>query len=398
MKKFFTVTLMLIFLTSLTVVSATDKELNEVETFFKEYSEFESSWQGAKLVKGERVFGLEDKEIGNIYRVYNDKSQQGYVLYVESFGIVEATFKGIDTAKNQKSDVYYILPGRFMSRDDYYKQIDTSHNDDALIIENKFLSSSKSTYYVGIFASGNALTNTISIDDSYNYIINTNHAMNLSSNSVISTTTAGTEAYINNVPDYHNYPYGPVGKGCYPTSAAMLLAYYDNEADNSFVTTDPANIDFPINHSSFKTMVDGLIIDLAELMGNCSDYNTGQNIYTGNNCHSISLGQSMVGLTHYLDNGNHDEYVAIADKFYNNFPQYQQLINLGNPAIIRVNNSPLYGVVPSGDLGHAVLGVGYYATINTDAGVLIHDNWESTNKVIWLNIDAVQWFEFIYEE
>lgn len=400
MKKIFSIILLITLTFSFAGISdskAASVEFKEIQTFFEEYSEVEQSWSEGKLKRGESLYGPDDEKIGYMYRIFNNNLQQGYILHLDGFGIVEATFEGEDLASNINGKVYYLLPGRFLSKSDYYDIINNSasEQDEFDTEEDDIYPVSRSVVSTGISVTGNPLTNTVTIEN-YDYTINTSHVMDLSSNYSSYSTSTSAKFYIENTPDYHNYSYGPISNGCLPTSAAMLIAYYDNEMYNTFTDIEgPFAAQFPLDHADDPDLVDELIIEMSDYTGNCAHYPTGEIIYPHFICHMVTGNQTIAGITNFLDDANHDEWVAIADQFDTSVGQYQQLINLGNPSIIIIENHPIYN---PGGIGHAVLGMGHYAAYMSQPGIIVHDDLSSTSKEIWLSYSVAEWFIFLYTE
>lgn len=387
------VSLVLIVISSTLVVSA-EEHSEEIKTFFQEYSQIEEAWEGGRLIRGEHLYGENNQKIGSIHRVFNKGAQQGYILYLDNIGIVEASFEGEDLASNIKGKVYYILPGKFLNQSDYFDLVKkpANHNRKALVNEKVFNTIS-TELQSGVMASGNPLTNAISTS-TYNYSILTPYVMNLASNYSSYSTSMTSKHYIENVPDYQNYSYGPISLGCFPTSAAMLIAYYDNEIYNTFSYLEGLMAEqFPINHSTDRDLVDELIIEIANFTGNCADYSTGENTIPHDECHTISGVQGMAGVQNYLESKNHAEWSVVADKFSTNSSQYRELVSLGNPTLVTINNHPIYS---PGGIEHTVLGVGYYMSYMSNPGLIVYDNWNSTGREIWISYSAVEWFIFLH--
>lgn len=401
MKKTFSIMLLITLAFSFAGTSdlkAASVEFKEIETFFEEYSQVEATWKDGKLKRGEDLYGQNDEKIGYLYRIFNKNVQQGYILYLDDLGIVEATFECEDLASNIIGKVYYILPGRFLSKTDYYDIIDVSafeHEDE--IIENKYIDS----IYTRSLSTGQ-LTTGAPHDPStlqywaYFYEVITPDVMDLSSNFASYSMSTSAKFYINSIPDYHNYPYGPISNGCIPTSAAMLIAYYDNEEYNDFTEIEGPewSQDFPLDHADNRDLVDELIIEMSDYLGNCIDYSTGLSLEHCE-CHPIPSSTASAGISNFLDDAGHDEWDAISGYFDTSTSQYQQLINLGNPSIISIKNHPIYN--PAG-VCHAVLGMGYYYIYMSQPGAIVHDDWSSTSREIWLSYDVCAYFTFLYND
>ena len=160
-----------------------------------------------------------------------------------------------------------------------------------------------------------------------------------------STSIRGTVA---GVPDYVN---NFISNGCGAISTAMFIAYYDNELLNALSRINTFG-DFPLEYSntSNNNLYEGqYVIDLAWEMaieiGTCDDINEG---CTGTNIPFLSY-----GIANYFDTNiasqDYDFYVAPINDvtIYNSgltdfsvtnneFENYVELIETGNPAIIMI--------------------------------------------------------------
>lgn len=389
MKKFCILVLGLLFFTSLDVVAVSDKESNEVRVFFNEYSQLEKNWLGGKLVKSNELYGSNQKVIGTLYKIYKDDLQSGYIVYLDDFGVMEASFEELDNSSQIKGDIYYSLPGQFLTESEY-------HSKETLSVDSKVPLNTRSLYIDGFTVNGNPMFGPNNVTPIwYDYYIDSTHISDLTINNDGYTTSYSSQSYVENVPDYHNYDYGPTNLGCFPTSAAMLIAYYDNEYIDTFQDLDGSNGDFPLNHSSDKNLVDSLIIEMSGYTGNLADYFTGQIYFFPSNAHAVTGNQGIAGVNNYLEDINHDEFIIVADSFDSRPNVYRQLIDLGNPSMVIIDNHSTYN---ASGLDHCVLGIGYYTAYQSDPGIMVHDNWQNTGRVIWLNYTAVSHFMFLYKE
>jgi hypothetical protein len=398
MKRIFVLLLLTFVMSMPEMVSAKDYEFSEIETFFHEYSRIESNWSNGKLKRGEDLYGMDDEKIGYMYRVYTIDVQQGYILYLDEFGIVEAAFEGEDSARNIDGKVYYILPSRFLSKKEYYQMLDDNEVDsqDVWNLHNN-------EDIINIFGGGTGLSVTGDpydpenlIFSNVNYTINTSHVINLTSNYASYSTSMSGKYYVDGVPDYNNFPDSPINNGCGPTAAAMMIAYYDNEKYNGF--TEIEGIcwwqKFPDIHSDDDDLVDELIVEMSDYLGNCSDA-SGNNTLEHNQCHGVSTAQLAAGLENFLDDEGYDEWNTVVNSFDVDRAGYQRLISTGNPSVIFINDHPTYA---PGDAGHFVLGMGHYAAYMSQPGVIIYDNWSTTGREIYLSYDVVALYTFLYND
>ncbi len=223
------------------------------------------------------------------------------------------------------------------------------------------------SFYVGNFDIEN-LNNIESLSPIFNsknnYETNINYEQLVSAVSVsCSPPTLITDNYqytsisnyraqiINNCPYYYNYPYGPVNMGCVPTSAAMLISFYDRYTN----LTNLINGVLPLNHEDNKTLIDNFINLLAILM----DTST----LTG-----TTLVDEKTGLNTYFNSMGYGQYKACQNY---SFSEYENFIrNYHQPTLLGITTE--YGN------GHAVLGVGSAQIQNTGNFMITHyDDYES---------------------
>lgn len=219
---------------------------------------------------------------------------------------------------------------------------------------------------------------------------------NLEGDIIPYSTSMSGKYYVDGVPDYNNFPDSPINNGCGPTAATMMIAYYDNEKYNGF--TEIEGIwwwqKFPDIHSDDDSLVDELIVEMSEYLGNCSDA-SGNNTLEHNQCHGVSTAQLAAGLENFLDDEGYDEWNTVVNYFEADKAGYQQLISTGNPSVIFINDHPTYA---PGDAGHFVLGMGHYAAYMSQPGVIIYDNWSTTGREIYLSYDVVALYTFLYND
>jgi len=397
MRKLIIIALVSLFFTSVGVVSAASVEYNEIKTFFEEYSHVEETWSEGKLKRGDDIYGPNSEKIGYMYRIFNKNVQQGYILYLDELGIVEAVFEGKDLASDITGKVYYILPGRFLSKIDYYdivdksiyEQIDLYHEVDYNDYNNPPGESS------GWASTGDPyFPEDVTFTNEW-FTINTSSVPNVSENLDGESTSFSSKSYLNNVPDYHNWSVGPIYGGCGPTAAAMMIAYYDNEEYDYLTDIDGTQYgqDFPLTHTQVNNTVDDLIIEMSDYLGNCRDAD-GNNTIPHNQCQGVGPGPFSAGMTNYLDAGYWDDYDVVIGRFDVGYTDYKNLINLGNPAVIYIENHPFYS---AGDGAHYVLGTGYYTAMQSLPGAIVYDDWSTTPKEIFLSFNVLKYYYFLYE-
>ena len=150
----------------------------------------------------------------------------------------------------------------------------------------------------------------------YSFICNPDYLCSIESSS---------QAYsliISNCPEYYNEI---VNNGCTPTSAAMLIAFYDRYSDYSFY---PESL--PLKHDDNKAAVSKVITELAQ--------------YRKTNDAGTLRTDAVTGLSSFLKKYcSTSTNVRTTTKFddYRNF-----VAESNNPAIVHINQ-------------HAILGIGY---------------------------------------
>lgn len=169
--------------------------------------------------------------------------------------------------------------------------------------------------------------------DNYSYICNPSNLCSIDSSS---------QAYsriINNCPEYYNEV---VVNGCTPTSAAMLISFYDNYSQYDFY---PGIL--PLKHDDNKEAVKKLIIELAE--DRLTDYEDG-----------TRRDMAVKGLTDFLHNHSPISTAVRTSTKYQDYVNF--VMHSNNPAIVHIN-------------GHAILGVGYakLRKYNSNGGQYIQD-------------------------
>lgn len=163
-----------------------------------------------------------------------------------------------------------------------------------------------------------------------------------------------SEQLITGCPFYYNYSYGPVDNGCSPTTAAMLISFYDrySELDNLL------DKELPLNHEDDKENVDKLIIELANLMG------------TNKFRDGTSTTQIMSGYAQYLSNKG---YYGFQPRLVSLYDDYSYIINTyKNPAHLNIHTA-------NSNEGHSVLGVGTANVKGSGRFMVTHYDWYNKN-------------------
>lgn len=390
MKKYFLIILVcLLFFTpgSTQAISTDEKVINEqIELFVDVYSTLEETWQNAKIKKGESIYGSNDQEVGYIYRLFSKENvQRGYILYLNEKGIVEATFDGTDNVSEIKGKVYYIMPGRFLSKKAFVEYTANYSEDE----QNPYSDVGVDYGATGERYDGDPLDPANINTTIVSYTVSSSHMPDLSSNVDYSSSLYHASWIIDGVPDYMNWPDADFNNACAPVSAANLVAYYDNEYKDSFSNQEGWFDKFNMNHDGDA---DDLINELGDYMGNCVAFDIWGNQVTlpPANCHGANDEQVGAAINDYFDDRGLGEWELYHDFFSSNFEEYKSIIRLGNPTLIGLWGHATYGT-------HLTTGVGYYVVNGAPAGVVIHDNWQNTGENIWLAASEADVFFFIYD-
>ena len=346
------------------VLHAVTTEDYEVSNFYKYLQEVTPEWNKTKLKPCNILHGINDEEIGRLYRVYTKgKQQRGYIVYDYNKGVIEAAWEGTDNALSIKGNVYYISPGQFMSKSKF----------DEYIVKEKPHEKGMTFGYVGNITSVSS-NNTFSYQI-LNLSLNTSMIPSLSGNVTTTTTYSSIKKVINNVPDYK------WREGCTPTSLANVIAYFDNLWHNTLADEDGSS-NFSYTQDS-TTISNSLIDEIASYLDTNSSGGTTQP-------------GLVYGWEEYLDDYSHSTYEVYFGSFYplgtistSNHNDYQTLISNGNPVVINIYNHDVYS-------NHSVTGVGYLLGYPSVSGAIVHDNWSSTSREIFLSYTEIHDYYFMY--
>ena len=156
---------------------------------------------------------------------------------------------------------------------------------------------------------------------------------------------------IKNCPFYYSDIFDGVENFCVPTSAAMLISFYDRNTD----MTNLIDGLLPLNHYDDRSRVDNLIFKLADLMGW--------------NSSGVYIGFMIYGLNMYFIDAGYN-YTAYSTS---DFMDYKEIIStFRNPAIVWLKN-------PGERIFHAVLGVGRSNIYNSGQFIATHYNISNNN-------------------
>ncbi len=351
------------------------------------------TWAASNVGKGIKLYDIYSKKIGELYRVYSNGEQSGYMIVDNNYEVIEARFEGTDGYSEEKKKVYYEFPSKFHTVEQA-REIAQKNKD------NKEYGSGDG--YITSIINRDAFGNPISeLSTSIVYTINTSNVPDLDHKVEYSSSTMHYAYIIQDTPSYLNEL---LPGGCVPTATAMLVAYYDNEWHNDLSTLEGNDVGTPygvwrpmfpmeagvnVTFTDYTSQaVEDLIIELAIDMGSCNLDAFG-NLSCGTRPQEFSL-----GLTGYLDTNNHDDYSAIISHINdgdtstpNDFEEFKALVRTGNPSVLFIND-PIYGG------RHAVLGVGYTYHIGGN-GVYILDDWD--HGLTYYSTTNIEHFGFIYE-
>jgi hypothetical protein len=385
MKKgfllFFMVSSLILFTPS--EVQAKNAQDKLVKTFVEECSETIEQWNNVTSVRGEKLYNYADEVIGEIYRVYDSDTQYGYVLYLDETGITEAAWEGRDRAQDIKGRVYYVMPGKFFSREEMNEYVQSQ-------MDNNVESQSEGALAGSLYHTVDAGSGYYTI---YNYSITlqSSYFPDLTDNVTYVGSTWSLRYDVENVPDY----LALITNGCAPTAGAMFVGYYDNEIWDSLSTFDGTG-SYPDsyvyaggNYYNYTTVVN-LINELADYM----DYNPSDGTYPY---------PMAVGLEEFFHDSGYTSYNVLTGLFSENteyYPgsdddvnlgDYEYIIRKGNVAIINMYNNNTYG-------NHSTLGMGYLYARTAGMGAIIHDGFPTEMGYpveVFITYDALDSYYFI---
>lgn len=213
----------------------------------------------------------------------------------------------------------------------------------------------------------------------------------LTSNVTLVSSAWSIRYDIENVPDYLSIV------GCAPTSAGMLVSYYDNEIWDSLSNYDGDN-NYPSSYvyaggSYYNyTSVVNLIDELADYM------NT--DAYGGTYAYDM-----VIGLEEFFGDNGYSTYSVLTGVFvensvflpgpddHDNIGDYEYIIRRGNVAIINMYGNNTYG-------NHSVLGMGYLYARASGMGAIVHDGFPTEMGYpveVFITYDALDTYTFIID-
>ncbi len=287
---------------------------------------------------------------------------------------VSRTFKEVakELVKSEESDYSYVNDFYFSGNQYFvYQLTDGDGNYSGYFVadsEQKVLSAYKGSEYPDvddleslspIFATG---TDAIGIDDSY---VSINAVSDTSSSTIHETPGLNVDLYtshydsfssaqyLTNCPTYYNYSYGPVDNGCAPTSATMLVSFYDRYSN----MTNLIDGLLPLEHSDNKKAVDKVIVEMAKYMKTNTKSGT-------------TRANQVSGLTNYLADKGYSNYRAY---YLTTFNEYAEVINSKhNPAMLSIKCIEDDGTDAG---GHSVLGIGVANVRYSGNFMITHYDW-----------------------
>lgn len=381
MKKIFIVVIIVTFFAFAPFrVSAEPYNDAHVKEFVDSVSTVVDTWSHPVVSQGDYIYGAEDQKIGYLYRIFEQNTQAGYVLYLDSVGIAVAAWEGEDSAKDIRGKVYFIAPNLFVSRSDFMEYQETNIEDQAIPDDTV----GSTVYHVTDGSTGAMVTIN-------NFTLDTSRIPNLSSNTYLISTNYAVRKTITSVPDYNWY------EGCAPTSGGMLTAYYDNEVWDSLSPYDVG--DYPLSYiwvdrwllSDYAKNYDE-VDNLIEELASPTYFNT-------NSSGGTTIAQMNVGLEDYFADHGLSTYKVYLGAFTSedltlNISDYQTLISRGNPSLVSMFNHPTYG-------NHAVLGMGYLYAAPSSVGAIVHDTWSSEQGYpveVFISYSLLYTYSFIYND
>lgn len=291
---------------------------------------------------------------------------------------ISKSFKEVakELVKSEESDYSFVNDFYFSgSQYSVYQITDGDGNYSGYFVtdsEQKVLSAYKGTKYPDvnnleslspIFAKG---TDAIDFDDSY---VSAKTASDTDTIEIADTPELNVDLYtshydsfssyqyLTDCPSYYNYSYGPVEQGCAPTSATMLISFYDRYSN----MTNLIDGLLPLEHSDNKKAVDKVIVEMAKYMKTDSVSGT-------------SYLNEVKGLTQYLSDKGYGKYGA---SLLINFTEYATFINTKhNPAMLSIECIKSNGK----SVGHSVLGIGVANVRYSGNFMITHYGWKDENE------------------
>lgn len=371
MRKLFLSTLFAILALSFSqeVMASPDPSSDIVSSFVEELSYVTTEWEGYEIGQKVKIYNPSDILIGYLYRVYVDDIQYGYVLYSDERGIYQAQWEGTDGAEGINGKVYFVAPGIYLNKKDMKKYISEQAE---VIFENQFILGAGYYRISGYYEIG---SNSYYTPYAQSKSFSDFDLPDLSSNLVNKSIHYTYKYVIDKVPDY------AYRAGCGPTAVSNMIAYLDNEEWNSLTTYDgPYNFSYTSSVSVFSSNLIDHFADVFEV-----DSSGGSD---------IRFMQQELD-EYFQDKISHFAGLAVVDNSHaSNLPMvntvfYDEFIDMGIPMLVGLIDHPTY-------FSHAVTGVGYLST-PTISGIVVHDNFSSTGKEVFIPWSEVDYYVFIYK-
>lgn len=317
------------------VSAETEENSNVISQAKAEQTALSYITQHPKFQKGEvlpatKLHDFDGNLTAYLHPVQYDKKESGYVItsaIKEIPVVLEAAASGSHPFKDiKKGSEIYVGPGM------YYSKLDKESYSDIKL---------KNTFKKGDLK----YKGPLSKDELVKIQLSTPEQPPVSLN----FPSMGPQV-IAGVPDYLN----DKGLGCYPTAAATLVSYWDNNKSGYS------------NLVSTGTTETALITELNTLMNTQNGATSGSDARAGLDTYFSNKGYSSVNV----------EFRLGSQKTYQNY--VNEIIN-NRPILLGWDGQP-YG-------NHAITGVGFYWWTDHNQqrheSMIVHDNWETTPKEVY---------------
>lgn len=301
---------------------------NETEKFLKQVQDSSVEWEKGELNNHENLYDFDGNLVAYLFPVKSEGKDQGYIISSANPdfpGVIESAREGQHPYQSiEKGKLIYVGPLMY-----YVKN------------GNEFIDiKTNQTYSFKDFKSKGPLAKE-----------------NVKKYSTLSTVqgtqdnfslTSASGSIISNVPDY------TWRKGCFPTSAANMLVWFDQYGGKSNL----------VNITSTE-LIDSLAIHMKTDTGG-----------------GTTIANAEDGIVSYV--GTRGYITQISRITAPTFINFKDSINTGKPNLITTADHPTYS-------DHAMTGIGY----ETYGGntILVRDTWDTTAKDVWLTWSS--YFDYV---
>lgn len=393
MKKVITFLLLVLsgFLLSNTEVTYGQNMTFVLENYFDKVLTQKVEWEDSDIGEIIELNHLNGTSLGYLLRVYKGDESNGYIVYLHEQGIVEMSFSGNDEYDFQSGEIYYVLPGLFLNKESLESMLDYSGigYGSTRGINYKNYSSNYNEQEQKIYHQYDELF--------FDYNLTSSNIINLSSNVSTVYSPGYVSEVISNVPDYLNEV---VFLGCVPTATSMMIAYYDNEYNDTLTDID-SSTSFPSSANSYTYDTTGIgAKNLISKLGD--DLMTNKDSRMGTDIMRWSHGMETFLLDYNSDSNNVIKLRHLLSPIYDDDPstpnelaEYYDLIDKGNPVVLFLDDYYY-------DVKHAVIGVGYFEAYGPFTipgpngeleGVIIHNDISHGEK--WIAYTAIEYIGYI---